>query len=1012
MSSSFFGTGSRLRQLGQGLIRRGISDSQGADYEAAADRVAIPQEQSIPGLPAPSGGQGVQRYSPALLAGREVMTRRSGEGATPSGVVLPGKPEVARKEGTFADYQLAGAPQKGERRSVNYAPGQEWRAGSRPKSPSLLDEVMERGGEPLLQQLKTLSSPANRPFEGPLVTAVDGRRGEKIFLDREFDPDNSDQPDGADPSGQKRPYKNPELGVQPGQRSPKYGILPQSQGLAPKEAPKQRVIEGGPSDRVNTWTDSNSKAVRGAVKMPYVDEAGNLFLREVHPGSVIETVDRGTERRTRFADSQVRVTEDNGDFAGKMVNPDDTLTANTRVEMTIGEKVRDIYNRNRTPVATAEALNERLKQGYTFTPAQNQGTLKGTLERIDAQGNRTSLKVYDPELGENGRPLTTRQEVPDGLYGVKNQSTKIYRVGSPNTHNYDNILKELAEERVLPTLAPEPSRPVNQTYPAYLDQLESGRGQTLVPGDDGSLIPGSWREAANRAWQSGTESPIAFVSSGPNAPAQPLLVRRGKSGSPELHFGTPVAVGRLTPAILSPDKDLRFKAENMSDKPGTTGNYKVDPILQELIAAGGDRAMEIGSGVGPTLLENFMRRQVANRGVDRELVEDALVQSAKTLSGWEETSQAIRQASDKRREVDLFSMDENSIGDPSTAAKERILAIAETLPDGLDPVTLETIAPTGSYERDILDAILSDRQGGVPFGSADPRNAGDIALWQRGTVERGVNPRAVADFNRWANSPVDEFRGDIPEITDQLLAEAAEKADQRFEEDLTYSPAGEGSYEAGQSRYGNYGDGKSQAINTVKDALRPMEVEPDQVLDVAKHYARVLSGASGIDGQIYDPAAVARADKIAELVVEKSQDDVEGRQARARTIYGNLEKVIGFDLTDLEYAVNMTGSSNFKQLADLLDVAQRGGGADPLARLNQIEQLAGGLVLSGTPMTGGRRVAANRVTAPYQAPIEEGDYQANYPRLGDALGSELGSSAQTAAANFLAERIAKRLALT
>jgi len=877
----------------------------------------------VPGVSTPD--------QPLLISGRG---SRAGS-YSPSGVFLGPKAQDLRETSSFGDYQAAGAP---DLRSRRYQAGIE----------SALDKEIEaRGGAELRRQLTNPEPATPGAYEAPLVPTTQGVTTGRARLAQSDSLRRDSGIDGGETYGGKSERANPPMTIRPNQTSrgaenrepvrpePRYpASLLIRRGLA---ADKNPGMIDNPDTR---WTNSGEDPVNAMVTVPYVDQRGRIVERSINPNRVLEVIDEGTRRDTKFADSPIRITEDTDRYDGRVVQPDSTQASERRADLTMADAVREVRQDNRTRVQSAGALNELVKQGWEFVDMTGKDrTLKGYLLAPLKPGqdpaNRERREIYDPELGRSG-PLSARREIPAGLDRiaqgqdyVRQGSEKLYRVGNPQGADYDQIVDDIAERGILPTLTPQPPRPIRepkaQLFPANLDALQNSGGRFGVIDEQGQT---RW----TNSWQEAAAPGSMFLMQSRNADPVTVFPVAARDGSVQFFQGTPQQSGNLTPAFLSDNEKIRRDAETFGGK-----DYSLNAILSDITQSAQEKAgnfsesMLGGAGaIGEVLRRNQILVDVAKAraaqsgspssavspGIDPAALQAALLQSSRNATGREAVVQAIR-AGRPGSEYNLF--DESNIGDP-----------------GLIP------------------------------------GAGGISIWRDG---QDVNPVIDRGEGMYATELDDD-------IAQALQQEAAEQELTLGRDVDTTAPR----YDGIQPAYGDFGSVESRSINTQRNAIRPVGTGTGTLVDDAIAYAQALTGGR----------SPGLAHAIAKTAVENTRATVDGAAPLPRQVFENMEKIANLDPRFVDYALQFANDGDFDRAAKLVEVAQRGTqpgaqGVDPVQVLNAIEQLAGNQVGTGyNSFSRGRQIAYDNLNQAYQQP-QYGEIR-NYPAYAQALGGELGDS--------------------
>jgi hypothetical protein len=462
-------------------------------------------------------------------------------------------------------------------------------------------------------------------------------------------------------------------------------------------------------------------------------------------------------------------------------------------------------------------------------------------------------------------------------------------------------------------------------------------------------------------------------------------------------------------------------------------------------------------GIAEILQRNqILIKEGKGRGVDPALLERALLQSTKSQTsdrpsptGLLATVQGMR-ASRPRKQLTQFNEDYLDTAE-STALQRRVLEVANSLPANIDEVSLASIAAPGTYERQLLDSYLAERNGQIPFANAAPQ--GDVALWQGGR-EQGIDPRAAERFNQWqrqAAAATNELEVEMNPAIQQALAEETGRRYQvadinDSEEFYARQDAGNydrNSYEDQQNVLGISGDspdlkggrvslgnvlassmgselGAISKADAEAAALILRGADPGQIgasprsLQVAKS---AVMAADNLLGGSDNPFANSEARRLAEVALFNTRGPVEGGPVDGFNLGRNIDRAAstggsgGIDSQFVDYALQYTGDGDFGRAAAIVDAARRsvaprapGQPIEPVDVLNAIEQLVGGGQLgSGLgQMPRGKQIAYQNTGAPYR---QVGERPFDYDRYAQAMDSEPGDNAQQYAMAFAADRI-------
>lgn len=199
----------------------------------------------------------------------------------------------------------------------------------------------------------------------------------------------------------------------------------------------------------------------GVVQMPAINNRGQWRDGQGRP--LMVTVDPSAVVEVRTA------------------NPDATYTADQTEEVTLGQRVRESREANRTPVMTASRLNELMKQGRARRTSGGEGTAVGEVDRYDIEdrgiyrapdgqtyvapapagqgfeppadhvlvGVKRAVPVQRTEtiyapVDRFKDPVTTTVQQPDGLLGVQEAQERLYRIGNPTATDMDAVRAEIA----------------------------------------------------------------------------------------------------------------------------------------------------------------------------------------------------------------------------------------------------------------------------------------------------------------------------------------------------------------------------------------------------------------------------------------------------------------------------------------------------------------------------------------------------------------------------------------
>ena len=178
------------------------------------------------------------------------------------------------------------------------------------------------------------------------------------------------------------------------------------------------------------------------------------------PPYIMEVPNRGPSGQldgtvTRIDPNQVvQVIEDNDQTASFMRSKD----------ISMSEKAKELQKEERTPAISSTGLNLAAAQNRArlLTPdeiaAQDKKvkgdfTGKGLIKKPEDPRRKTSKKpgtsIVYPAKDREGNPKTITRDVPDGLYGVQQREEQLYRIGRPNSREF-NKSRQMVREALGP----------------------------------------------------------------------------------------------------------------------------------------------------------------------------------------------------------------------------------------------------------------------------------------------------------------------------------------------------------------------------------------------------------------------------------------------------------------------------------------------------------------------------------------------------------------------------------
>lgn len=1060
----------------------------------------IPQERAVPGLPEPTGGLGAlgrpRRGEPGGLGSDTVLARRNDqyllppartltrpvpEQRSPMGVLLNPRDSQEVTIGRY-DSRL-GAYQRNQRLEADRVPdrttepnlweqdadgnltgrllrGQDGRPprAENPNSRNVTPRILEAGGEEMLQ---ALTSPRPWDPEGSYVNPGKARYGNQSFLSRASGTRNDAADGRVDGAGTdlRAGLQGDDPSYLGDQGDPNGEIARRAPRLLQTTYPSPAVKPTG-NPRVtqpateDSWVNSDKDNLSTPIQMPVVDRNGQVVMGTVDSSRPYRVV-TGNPDSTRSSDATRTESEARMLQQLREQNRSQLMTQNA------------LTNAKTQPVYGQEGENPRMRARIA-TPEERKGTLVGFLTRtkIDRNGVTPNavaeeVPIYAPKLES-----TLKREVPEGLLGSKIVEEKAFRVGKPTGVDFDAIRNELlaaarpgyrpGDEDQLKTplfgMGFERSRQPQRAFPANLEKMQQEGAQFFAEtGARGELQPVTgWRDLIPQGAEEAPRVMRGAVKYRENQEPTPIQVVARPGEEPRFFYDTNRNLQYTGPAVFSPNRSDRDKAEamagSMSEQMGwlinsggkTEGNWDDGGML------GG------AGGISEVLRRNqALVNEGKGRGVDPATLERALLQSAKTQTGLLATVQGMR-ANQPVRQIESFNEDYLDTAE-SAALQRRVLEVANSLPANVDEVTLASIAAPGTYERQLLDSYLAERNGQIPFASATPQ--GDVALWQGGR-ERGIDPRAAERFNQWqrqAAAATDALEVEGNPIIRQALAEETELRPQPADindSEAFYArrDAGDydrGSYEDQQNALGisndapdlkggrvALGDVLASSMGSDLGAISKADAEaaalilrgadPGQIgatprsLQVAKS---AVIAADNLLGGSDNPFANPEARRLAEVALFNTRGQVDGGPIDGFNLGRNIDRAAstggsgGIDSQFVDYALQYTGDGDFGRAAAIVDAARRsvaprtpGQPIESVDVLNAIEQLVGGgQVGSGlAQMPRGKQIAYQNTGAPYR---QIGERPFDYDRYAQAMDAEPGSTAQQYAMNFAADRI-------
>lgn len=942
-----------------------------------------------------------------------------------------------------------------------------------PNSKNVTPQILEAGGQEMLQEL---TKPRPWDPEGAYVNPGKGEYGEQSFLSRASGTRNDAGEGRVDGGGTDLraglqggdPSYLRDAGDPNGEIARRVPKLLQTEYPSPaiKKTGNPRIISPATED---TWTNSSEENLSTAIQMPVVGRNGQV---------VMGVVDSSKPYRVVVGD------------------PDSTQSSETTITESEGRVLGELREQNRAQLMTKNALtaakyepiygqkgeNPQMR-ARVASPEERKGTLVGFLSStaIDRNGRTpraviTEEPIYKPKLENN-----LKREIPSGMLGSETIKEEAYRRGSPTGVDFNAIRNELlaaaqpgyrpTEEDQLKTpmfgMGFVQSRQPQRIFPANLEKQQAEGAQFFVEtGTRGELRPiAGWRDLIPQGAEEVPRVMRGAVKRREGLEPTPIQVIARPGEEPRFFYDTNKSLQYTGPAVFSPNYSDRIKGEamggSMSDQMGslinsgakTQSNHDDTGMLggaggisevlrrnQNVYSASQKRLQDyIRSGETKGLEADKFRP-----GVHPEFLERALLQSAGTQTGLLATIQGIR-ANQPVRNIKEFTEDYLDQAEPA-ALRRQVLAVADALPADIDEVTLSSIAAPGTYERQVLDSYLAERNGAIPLASAAPQ-AG-VAFWQDGR-EQGINPRAAEQFNRWQRqAAADGYEVETNPVIQQALAEEADRRVQAAdlndsEEFYARKDAGNysrESYEDQQNAFGVSSDapdlkggraklgevlassmgselGHISRADAEAAALILRGADPGQIgatsrsVQVAK--SAVLA-ADNLLGGSENPFANSEARRLAEVALFNTRGKVEGGTIDGFSLGRNIDSAASagnLNSQFVDYALQYTGDGDFARAATIVDAARRsvtprapGQPIEPVDVLSAIEQLVGGGEIgSGLgQMSRGKQIAYQNTGAPYR---QVGERAFDYDRYAQAMDAELGSSAQDYAMQFAADRI-------
>lgn len=670
---------------------RGIGDP----YDPRRNLGAVPQPQNIPGLPAADspGITGIASGAQQLFPARAPV-----QGPTP----LAGSLDVlnAPSDAVVVRPGIEGLLAGSRRGKANYAVERDLRL-SDPRNP---EQQRPRRDSRMLQQQRYVDEPIGltsvlNPRTGQwLDAAAEGagavyQPGETGQFDRKprglaaLLAGNAATAEIRDPQAAASPQFAWQIGANE--------VLDRSGGAAGPaiDLIYRDYLRGLARDYDTADLSANANVSRGdfTSEDPTLSRLLSNSTAQPSPYGVVQMP--AINNRGQWRDGQGRplmVTVDPSAVVEvRTANPDATFSSEQTEEVTLGQRVRESREANRTPVMTASRLNELMKQGRARRTSGGEGTAVGEVDRYDIEdrgiyrapdgqtyvapapagqgfeppadhvlvGVKRAVPVQRTEtiyapVDRFKDPVTTTVQQPDGLLGVQEAQERLYRIGNPTATDMDAVRAEIAP--LIPKTGVAGTASRVSLY--QLLQALGGGGATYgdAPGAAQGVLPlpNQGNVYVNRRGESNLVVPRQRPD---GSLVGDFLVANDATRRPvgAAPFLTPLPGATEEQArVLG---GLRRNAEKME------GGMRFDQLLNELAAGQFMEAPRVNSGMTDILAaidSGVPIEQIAKTETSRQLIENAL---------------AERRAS----EVNLFA--EQPLSDLEVELAERQKSVAEQM---------------------------------------------------------------------------------------------------------------------------------------------------------------------------------------------------------------------------------------------------------------------------------------------------------------------------------------------
>ena len=140
----------------------------------------------------------------------------------------------------------------------------------------------------------------------------------------------------------------------------------------------------------------------------------------------------------------------------------------------MSQRAKELQEEERTPAITSTGLNQAVARNRArrLTPDEiaaqdkkvkadftGEGLIKKPVDPRRRTEQKPGTRIVYPEKDFEGNPKTITRDVPDGLYGVKQQEERLYRIGRPNSRDFDKsrqmVRAALGPEQINPNLRGE-----------------------------------------------------------------------------------------------------------------------------------------------------------------------------------------------------------------------------------------------------------------------------------------------------------------------------------------------------------------------------------------------------------------------------------------------------------------------------------------------------------------------------------------------------------------------------